>query len=321
MNKRMIGLFLALLLLVSLSGCGALRAWQMIQDQGNVEETPESDNSLTPPVTGRRPSSPAPSSGNEVPDHPDEGWSSEPQDPSLGMLRQEIRQSGNTVGLAFINYMDYSSSEVDLRDYLMYSDIGQAYPFLTESSLLMVQGQEFYAIVPASETSTITVYASDAPQAEYVDDFSQPLSESLPGEPLLLFCNFSEIYSNVLIRVSDGDEILDFRPSLSMEDGHIAEVSGVYDFSIYQGEPSESEVQFAMERLMEFDEIQAALQQGMSLTYTGETQYVDGFYCLIFALSIDNGDQFITKSYYFVSNNYIYSYDIMNDAWFLLGMG
>ena len=95
----------------------------------------------------------------------------------------------------------------------------------------MVEGQELYAVVPPDETTSITIYASGVNEwGEYVDDTSIPLGENWPGEPLLLQCNLSEIYSNVLVVVNDGSETITFRPSLSMEDGHLVEIPGVYDF-------------------------------------------------------------------------------------------
>ena len=229
-------------------------------------------------------------------------------------------QSGNKVGLAFLGYVDSQSSEVDLRDYIMYSDAGSKYPFLLMSGLLMVEGQELYVIVPPDETTSITVYASGVNEwGEYVDDTSMPLGENWPGEPLLLQCNLSEIYSNVLVVVNDGSETITFRPSLSMEDGHLVEIPGVYDFSIYPNIPDESDVSSAMDRLVQLEEIDAAMKQGMKLLYTGDVQMVAGQNCLLFALGTDTGDQFVREFYYAVSDNYIFTYDAVNDMWYTNG--
>lgn len=38
---------------------------------------------------------------------------------------------------------------------------------------------------------------------------------------IVLRCNFSEIYSNVLISVTDGGGAMEFRPSISLKDGHL----------------------------------------------------------------------------------------------------
>ena len=330
MKQHIHGVLLALLLLFSLSGCSALPVWEEFLEQEGLRPTPDSSPAEPSPVPTAAPSvTPPPSPVSEEtpePEYPE--YIEEPEYPepipyeelSLELLQDEIMQSGNKVGLAFLGYVDSQSSEVDLRDYLMYSDAGLAYPFLPMSWLLMVEGQELYAVVPPDETTSITVYASGVNEwGEYVDDTSMPLGENWPGEPLLLQCNLSEIYSNVLIVVNDGSETIAFRPSLSMEDGHLVEIPGVYDFSIYPNVPDESDVSSAMDRLVQLEEIDAAMKRGMKLLYTGDVQMVAGQNCLLFALGTDTGDQFVREFYYAVSDNYIFTYDAVNDMWYTYG--
>lgn len=77
-----------------------------------------------------------------------------------------------------------------------------------------------YAIVPPNNRGVITVYMSAMTEdGGYADDKSKPLYVGNPGDALLLRCNFSEIYSNVLITVTDGGGAIEFHPSLSMETG------------------------------------------------------------------------------------------------------
>lgn len=330
MKQHIHGVLLALLLLFSLSGCSALPVWEEFLEQEGLRPTPDSSLAEPSPVPTAAPSvTPPPSPVSEEtpePEYPE--YIEEPEYPepipyeelSLELLQDEIMQSGNKVGLAFLGYVDSQSSEVDLHDYLMYSDAGLAYPFLPMSWLLMVEGQELYAVVPPDETTSITVYASGVNEwGEYVDDTSIPLGENWPGEPLLLQCNLSEIYSNVLIVVNDGSETIAFRPSLSMEDGHLVEIPGVYDFSIYPNVPDESDVSSAMDRLVQLEEIDAAMKRGMKLLYTGDVQMVAGQNCLLFALGTDTGDQFVREFYYAVSDNYIFTYDAVNDMWYTYG--
>lgn len=327
MKQHIHGALLALLLLFSLSGCSALPVWEEFLEQEGLRPTPDSSPAEPSPVPTAAPSvTPPPFPVSE--ETPEPEYIEEPEYPepipyeelSLELLQDEIMQSGNKVGLAFLGYVDSQSSEVDLRDYLMYSDAGSKYPFLLMSGLLMVEGQELYVIVPPDETTSITVYASGVNEwGEYVDDTSMPLGENWPGEPLLLQCNLSEIYSNVLIVVNDGSETIAFRPSLSMEDGHLVEIPGAYDFSIYPNVPDESDVSSAMDRLVQLEEIDAAMKQGMKLLYTGDVQMVAGQNCLLFALGTDTGDQFVREFYYAVSDNYIFTYDAVNDMWYTNG--
>lgn len=324
MKQHKNGVPAALLLLFCLSGCSALPVWEDFLEQKGFIPPPENSPAAPEPTVAPATPSPAPA-GQETP-YPEYTEDPEYQEPipyeelSLELLQDEILQSGNKVGLAFLGYVDSQSSEVDLRDYIMYSDAGRAYPFLPMSWLLMVEGQELYAVVPPDETTSITIYASGVNEwGEYVDDTSMPLGENWPGEPLLLQCNLSEIYSNVLIVVNDGSETIAFRPSLSMEDGHLVEIPGVYDFSIYPNVPDESDVSSAMDRLVQLEEIDAAMKQGMKLLYTGDVQMVAGQNCLLFALGTDTGDQFVREFYYAVSDNYIFTYDAVNDMWYTNG--
>ena len=330
MKQHIHGALLALLLLFSLSGCSALPVWEEFLEQEGLRPTPDSSPAEPSPAPTAAPSvTPPPFPvGEETPEPEYPEYIEEPEYPepipyeelSLELLQDEIMQSGNKVGLAFLGYVDSQSSEVDLRDYIMHSDAGSKYPFLLMSGLLMVEGQELYVIVPPDEMTSITVYASGVNEwGEYVDDTSMPLGENWPGEPLLLQCNLSEIYSNVLIVVNDGSETIAFRPSLSMEDGHLVEIPGVYDFSIYPNVPDESDVSSAMDRLVQLEEIDAAMKRGMKLLYTGDVQMVAGQNCLLFALGTDTGDQFVREFYYAVSDNYIFTYDAVNDMWYTYG--
>lgn len=163
------------------------------------------------------------------------GCSASPKDPddknteeaAFAALQKKIAQSGSTVAVAFIGYVDSESSEADLRTYVAGSETGKEYPSLSCAPLYMAEGQELYAIIPPNDKGTITVYPSMITEdGEYADDKSNPLHVGEPGEPLLLRCNLSEIYSNVLIVATDGGGAMDFRPSLSMETGTCRRLQG-----------------------------------------------------------------------------------------------
>ena len=241
------------------------------------------------------------------------------EDAAFTALQKKIAQSGSAVAIAFIGYVDSESSEVDLRAYYAGSETGKAYPDLVRAPLYMAEGQELYAIIPPNDKGTIIVYPSTmTDDGEYADDKSNPLCIGEPGEALLLRCNLSEIYANVLIAVTDGGGALDFRPSLSMENGHLQEIAGVYDFSIYEETPDERSVQIATEILLEADEVKDAIEHGMKIMYTGNTQMIEGRTCLLFALGTDSEDQFVRERYYGVCDNLIYVYDAVSDTWAVL---
>lgn len=242
------------------------------------------------------------------------------EETAFAALQKKTAQSGGEVAIAFIGYVDSESSEVDLRAYTASSETGKEYPDLPNAPLYMAEGQELYAIVPVNEKGTITLYPSTMTEnGEYADDKSNPLHVGEPGKPLLLRCNLSEIYSNVLITATDGFGAIDFRPSLSMENGHLQEIAGVYDFSAYEEVPDERSVQIATELLLETEEVKQAIKQGMKVMYTGNTQWIEGRPCLLFALGTDSEEQFVRERYYGVCDNLVYSYDAISDTWSTVG--
>ena len=242
------------------------------------------------------------------------------EDSALTALQQKINYHSKGAGVAFIGYVDSESTEVDLRAYYASSETGKAYPDLGHAPLYMAEGQELYAIIPPNDKGRITVYASAITEnGQYTDDRAHPLHEGNPGEALLLRCNLSEIYSNVLISATDGGGAVLFRPSLSMENGHLQETAEVYDFSVYEKMPDERSIEIATEILLEADEVKFAVESGMKIMYTGDTQMIEGRTCLLFALGTDREDQFVRERYYGVCDNLIYVYDAVGDTWAVLG--
>lgn len=299
MNRKLLLFCTAIFLICFFSGCVVL--------PGN--NTSDSDESKIP-------------GGSSVTTEPD---GAEPNDISLDALQKKISQSSIAVGVAFIGYVDSESTEADLRAYLAGSETGKKYPFLTSAPLVITEGQELYAIVPPNKKATITVYPSSMTEdGEYSDDKSVPLYTGKTGETILLRCNLSEIYSNVLITVTDGGTAMDFRPALSMEDGRLPEITGVYDFSVYStytDAPEEYSVEIAMAILCDTDEIKAAMKRGMRVLYTGQTIDIDGNTCKLFSVGTDHEEQFVDEFHYAVCGDLVYSYDVVNDIWTPLGMG
>lgn len=240
----------------------------------------------------------------------------ETEDTELAFLRKQINQNGCGAGVALFGYVDSEFTRTDLSFYLEFHHLTKEYPFLSEAACYMADGQELYAIVPPNEKGRVTVYPSDITEnGEYADDKSHPLFEGKPGEALVLRCNFSEIYSNVLVSVTDGGDAIDFHPSISLMDGHLAELAGVYDFSVYEETPDERSVEIATEILLEYGEVRQGLENGMKLMYTGESEIINGGSCMLFVLGTDNGEQFVQEQLYGVCDNLIYIYDVFTDTW------
>ena len=243
------------------------------------------------------------------------------ENPGLKALREEILQNG-TFGAAFIGYVGYDSTGADLYDYLEYSATGQTYPFLSDATLCMAEGQELYVIVPQAGEQ-VKIYSSTINEnGEYVDDVSDPLLEGGPGEIVLLRCNVSEIFPDTLVRLEKDGKSYDYRPVISLKDGHIADTDGCLDLTLYQDYSYENDdVLIARELLLQTDEVKNYIKSGMSLMYTGDKEEIDGDECLIFALGTNNEDSFVQEILYGVSDTQVYVYDVIDDKWIVLGDG
>ena len=159
-------------------------------------------------------------------------------DSSLSQLRNTVEAEDGKVGFAFIGYLNEESDKEKILDFVKKSACAQKYDFLgeiSENNIVDAYGYELFAIVPKSEKGTVTIYESEMTEdGEYKDLRDRVLYKGKPGEPVILKCNISEVYSNVLVVSVENNEITEFRPCLSMMDGRLASVQGCYDFSVYE---------------------------------------------------------------------------------------
>ena len=241
------------------------------------------------------------------------------EDAGLAALQKIIRGSGGTVGIAFLGYTDSEGTEETLKSLVKESACVRSYPFLSETGVVAYEGAEVFALVPGGNDCRITVCkAGITEEGTYIDWTDEVIYEGRPGEAVILRCNLSEIHANVLISVTDGTETLEFHPMLSMMDGHVAAEPGCYDFTDYEM-TEEERAQDASDLLTATDEVKDALERGMKLLYTGDTQTIEGRPCLLFALGTDREDQFVREQLYAVSDNLIYVFDTETDQWQVLG--
>ncbi|MGN0548587.1 MAG: hypothetical protein ACI4IM_03230 [Acutalibacteraceae bacterium] len=244
-------------------------------------------------------------------------------DSSLSQLRNTVEAEDCKVGVAFIGYLNEHLTKGEILDFIKESACGKKYDFLCETSaqnIVDAYGYELFTIVPKSEKGTVTIYEAEMTEdGEYRDLRDRVLYKGKPGEPVILKCNISEVYSNVLVVSVENNEITEFRPILSMRDGRLASAQGCYDFSVYDNK-YEAELN-ARERLCQTDEIQYYLSKDMTLVYMDEIREVNGYDCMIFAVGTENGDQFVREQLYAVSDDQIFFYNVQNDGWQVLGLG
>ena len=296
LNKYIITLLMALIMLASVSGCGTKPT-----DNPDLTENRTTDSSSETTVQN---------------------------DTDLSKLQKTILDNKEAVGIAYIGYVGYEADEKEVLDFLKNSQYAEKYDFLCESPLVNAGGAELYAVVIADTEYSASVY-----RAEITDngEYSVKTENALYNysgngiDYFLLRCNESEIHSNVSLYFKKGNDSFSVFPMLSGMDGRLV-AEKFYDVSVYTdyGDNSETEdrnVEIAREILSESQEVQYYINLGMSVQYTGQISEIDGRPCWIFALGTNRDDQFVREHYYGVCDNLIYFYDTLNDKWEVLGKG
>ncbi len=295
-NKYIITLLIALIMLASASGCRSKPT-----DNPDLTENQTTD------------SSPATTVQNDT---------------DLSKLQKTILDNKKVVGIAYIGYVGHEANEKEVLNFVKNSQYADKYDFLCESPLVNAGGAELYAVVIADVKYSVSVY-----RAEITDngEYSVKTDDALYNysgngiDYFLLRCNESEIHSNVSLYFKKGNDSFSVFPMLSGMDGHLV-AEKFYDFSVYtdyvnNSEPEDRNVEIAREILSESQEVQYYINKGMSVQYTGQIREIDGRPCWIFVLGTDRDDQFVRERYYGVCDNLIYFYDTLNDKWEVLGRG
>ena len=295
-NKYIITLLIALIMLTSASGCRA-------KPTDNSDLTESQTTGTSPATTVQK-------------------------DTDLSKLQKTILDNKEAVGIAYIGYVGHEANEKEVLNFVKNSQYADKYDFLCESPLVNAGGAELYAVVIADVKYSASVY-----RAEITDngEYSVKTDDALYNysgngiDYFLLRCNESEIHSNVSLYFKKGNNSFSVFPMLSGMDGHLV-AEKFYDFSVYtdyvnNSEPEDRNVEIAREILSESQEVQYYINIGMSVQYTGEIREIDGRPCWIFALGTDRDDQFVRERYYGVCDNLIYFYDTLNDKWEVLGRG
>ena len=240
----------------------------------------------------------------------------------LSSIQKLLKDEECIIGTVFLGYVEYDASKDDINN-LLKSSLESEYPFIQESvDIVDCGGQEIYALVPA-EGWSMTVYSvTMSENAEYDDHTDMPVYETKANESIVLRCNVSEIFPDTLVRLEKDGKSYDYRPVISLKDGHITDTEGCLDLTLYQDYSYENDdVLIARELLLQTDEVKNYIESGMSLMYTGDKEEIDGDECLIFVLGNNNEDSFVQEFFYGVSDTQVYVYDIIDDAWIVPGVG
>lgn len=283
MKKRKIfsTVFSVLLLVLVLTGCSASK-------QENLESTVK-DNS-------KAVSSKSDSQTTVSNDEPDE----------LKYLRLQIEANKALVGVAYLDFLPdtVNVSENSLAVDRIASAMFDKYPFLERCPISFNEGNVAFAVIPASQNVTVTIYRSSIDEeGMHKDEKDKPLLKSEDGSPIVFLCNDNENYSNVLISVKDGDKVVEFRPMMSLENGRDIVLSeGCYDFTDYDIRGYLSESYYYLRTYV--DEIREGIESGLSLSYDSE-EFMYNHYALKYKLGkYNDGGNFDCKGEYLIDEYY-----------------
>ena len=247
---------------------------------------------------------------------------------NLAILQDIIRENECQAGMAFLGYTYENADTSEILEYTRQEELAAAYPFLQDGTVVDTGGYEIYAIVPGLDCK-ISIYPTQVTEeGEYLEDLNNPWYMGQENEVIILRCNMSEIFSNVMVSVQKQNMSVQYHPMVSLKDGHLAAEAYCYDFSIYydwdeyQSEYDYSlDINIARDLIAQTDEVSYYLGLGMSLWYTGTEEYIGGRNCPVFVIGTDHEEHFTKEKYYAAGDNVVYYYDPLGDAWLLLGAG
>lgn len=245
----------------------------------------------------------------------------------LAALQSKIKNAGCTVGIALVDIVTGELSEADTVTYLQHSETIQQYPFLSDVQTVLHDGIELFLLVPASAQGVITVHPAeitDAGELEVRRD--ETIYKGAPGEAIALRCNVHEGYANVLVSVTDGSEVCELHPMVSLEDGcSVAPQEGCYDFSV---DNIHKYIDGAYNMLPKtYPEIKEVMDNGGDLIYAGDFYFCNQI-MMRFELgkyTVDNegysADGFVCEKQYAVSFDATYAMDPADHSWYVIGAG
>jgi len=140
----------------------------------------------------------------------------------LSTLRDELSAKGYVCAAAYIGTILDGKTELE---YIEASDYKTSYPFMAligEDRIVRNDGDEVYCIVPAKGYDKVTVSTFVVDESnDYKGAADKELYSASDGKPILVRGNISEIMPNVIVTLSNGEDVFSFNPSLSMRDGSL----------------------------------------------------------------------------------------------------
>lgn len=137
---------------------------------------------------------------------------------------------------AYLGYVetDYAGFMTFAKD----NGLQEQFPVLAEipeGNTVLASGGEWYLLVPVDETVRFTVCECVLDENTFTLVAGKKLLQLDAGKPLLLCGNVSDIFPSFIVTVAGVDgRTISYAPGLSLRDGALNVVEGVYDFTVYR---------------------------------------------------------------------------------------
>lgn len=195
----------------------------------------------------------------------------------LERVRRQIVDNGDICAVGYLGYFD--GTYEDLAAYFKYLGILKDYDFLSDidkEHFIEQEGYELYVVVPKTDESSLIVN-------EYLMNENPPncagpgneIGRFFDGCPVLMRGNISEVLPNLYFETenTDGDFIA-YNPGLSLRDGSLNAILGIYDLTPYEAlgiekEPAEGTEFVGIWRTIDAD----GFEHTISFSYSGECSY------------------------------------------------
>lgn len=166
------------------------------------------------------------------------------------MQRQVLVDEGSMCGVLYLGYGSFDTYNHNFTDDRQYfidiikeSGYADSFDFLLSVPdsywVDTVGGSEFYLIIPTDEKAHVAVnYLVMNEENNFEGETGENLYVSDTGAPFLLKCNYSDIFPECEVVITDSNgEVLNWRPGLSLRDGTVLTTAQdgklVYDFTVY----------------------------------------------------------------------------------------
>ena len=195
----------------------------------------------------------------------------------LERVRRQIVDNGDICAVGYLGYFDGTYEELDA--YFKHLGILKDYDFLSDidkEHFIVQEGYELYVVIPKTNESSLIVneYLMNENPPNYAGPGNE-IGRFFDGHPVLMRGNISEVLPNLYFETENPDgEFIAYNPGLSLRDGSLNAILGIYDLTPYEAlgiekEPAEGTELVGIWRTIDAD----GFEHTISFSYSGECSY------------------------------------------------